>query len=116
MRKVVYESEAIKASPVEPLLRQHLILLVSAYAKFTGYRLSTLAVYAQVSGDFFQNLIKSSGRVRLSVKTYDSIVAKFADKWPKGLAFPSLDDAQKSLRKDTGNGKASKDQRQARAG
>ena len=119
MRKIVYDVAPVRTNPIEPLLRQHLIQLVTAYTKFTGYRLSTVAVYANVSGDFFENLIAAgNGRkkvtdrhIKLWVKSYDDLVADFAKKWPKGLPFPSLDDAAKSLKQETNHGKASKERR-----
>jgi hypothetical protein len=112
--KIRYDIREIPVDPVEPLLRSHLIMLADQFCKATGYKRSSVALYAQGGAGFIDGLVgahKQKGHAKrrsgFTVRTYDDVVAWFGTRWPAGVQFPTLDDAAQSLKKEgSPNGKA----------
>jgi hypothetical protein len=77
----------------EPLFRSNLLILARAYAKATGFKLTTIS--NKIAGDsrFFPDLVgrKPKG---FSVGVYDRVIANFRAAWPEGVAFPEISEPQ----------------------
>ena len=79
--------------PIEPALRQNMIVLARAYAEAKGVKLGTVSAYAHGDTPFFDGLIaqakgKGPGRMSFTIRKYDQVMAWFDANWPDGLEKP----------------------------
>lgn len=73
---------------IEPILVSNLLKLAKAYAAHEGIKLSTVGRYIHGSSDIFDAL--EAGSVSISLKKYDTMVAKLDKRWPDDLKRPKL--------------------------
>lgn len=73
---------------VEPIMRQNLVTLAVAYCAGANMTIGSLSRKAHSDPLYFAGL--ASGKVGVSGRAYDKIIAWFDDHWPEGLERPSI--------------------------
>lgn len=75
-------------TPIEPTCIKNLMDLANAYAEAKDISLSTVGRYIHGTASFFQKL--DNGDITVSARTYDSLVGRFEQQWPKGAPWPKI--------------------------
>lgn len=82
------------SQPISPVCVANLLMLARTYAEHEGLTLTTVGRYFHGTGPIFEML--EGGKRSIYLTTYDSMVAEFRKKWPKGLPWPKLQIPMKS--------------------
>jgi hypothetical protein len=71
---------------IERAVRENLLAIAKAYAKATGLALSTISAEFYGQSGFLRDFER--GKRSLTLPKLDELLARFAERWPRGSPWP----------------------------
>src|SRR5262245_61571250 len=85
-RTIEAMSKKAVRSKIEDVLRDYLLDIARAYAKATGYALTTVSRRFHGREYFLEEF--AIGKTTITLRKYDEMVEAFESQWPRGVTFP----------------------------